>query len=658
MYEDENSLITKLCQCMGNYSEKENKQVMECFAKNEIYSINNDILHICGQEWYSLKILEPDYNCPQIKEALEKLKITMRKCVQKSNIVIINDPRISLLLPLWKEVLEEFDSIVSYIWVYDNPLEISDVLRKRNGFSRKHSLLLWANYNLAIMKFLKGKNYLQISNRDIVEKFKSVEMLGRLFECDINNDLKCVIEYMIQCGRGTWKYSVQDVKNAGSRLFADIYIKLLENQDLMAEFADLEKRYIEEVSIAKASYIDYEAINNFNCLEKKEIIIYGAGNLGKETARMLSQLKIHNYDFCDKDIHKHGTTYMDGSIFSMEAIEARENLCVIIAVEKEDAKREIEETVSCISGVEFLSFFAVKMLWRSLIDKREILVKMDSFSSWHRELFNRICIIRNACKCSILVYQCGKVGSVTLSAGLQKAGIENAHVHDFFFKTDRVGELVIGDEGGKDFVKKFNTLHFQNLEYIECIKEEMKGKKIITLVRDPIAVDLSLVFQWMGRGILDKYFAKQIKEGKTFLEIVLELMLKNQDRVFNWFNQELKVLSGIDVFAYPFDKEKGYALISENDIDVLVLKTEKLSQMTEIIRKFTGNHKVELVNKNVGENKGYMHMYKEVKKRLDLPEKYVEHYYKNNPYMDHFYSEEEKKAFLMKWAENVTIDFT
>ena len=113
------------------------------------------------------------------------------------------------------------------------------------------------------------------------------------------------------------------------------------------------------------------------------------------------------------------------------------------------------------------------------------------------------------------MYQNGKVGSSTVTKSLQKAGIENAHVHRFFFKKDIVGELLLGKEQ-RDFICTSNFLSFQFPEYIRSVKVEMKGKKIITMVREPIAVDLSTVFQWIGEGTTSRRFAKQIQQGMTF----------------------------------------------------------------------------------------------------------------------------------------------
>ncbi len=58
------------------------------------------------------------------------------------------------------------------------------------------------------------------------------------------------------------------------------------------------------VSTRKCEYIDYEVLEDIKCLEKENVIIYGAGNYGRQAAEMLEQLGFLKYNFCDKDIYK------------------------------------------------------------------------------------------------------------------------------------------------------------------------------------------------------------------------------------------------------------------------------------------------------------------------------------------------------------------
>ena len=110
---------------------------------------------------------------------------------------------------------------------------------------------------------------------------------------------------------------------------------------------------------------------------------------------------------------------------------------------------------------------------------------------------------------------------------------------------------------------------------------------------------------------------------------------------------------GIDVFEYPFDKEKGYSIIKKDNIEVLLMKLEKLNGLEQIIGRFAGAPHFKLINANIGEKKQYAYLYKDVKDTMKIPREVFDFYYKGNPRMDHFYSEEEKAAFLKKWEKNI-----
>lgn len=664
MHRSGTSMMAQLCQCMGAYLGEENELIAAAtdnpdgyFENIEISSIDNKLLQLSSREWYSLEPLKLDSSSLQIKELTERLKVCIQKLFEKSDTIAIKDPRISILLPLWEKILKELAVEIDYIWMFRNPLEVAASLRKRNGYTRKHSLLLWVYYNLNIAKFLEGKGYLAINYRDVLETSQVFEKLERLFNRELDDNLKWKMMHIVKRGYCHSNYTFRDIQNTQNELLLEIYNALLCNHDLtMNRLAEWEKQYKDEIIEVADKYIDFSVLEDIKSLEEKQIIIYGAGKCGRQSAEILQHLGFHKFDFCDKDANKHGMNLMGGEVLPITEIEERENLLVIIAVEDKDLKKEIEQTLLYIKGVRFLSLFVLKMAFKCFTnDYSTMESKARVFSQWYEELKTRGGCIKNACKYPILVYQNGKVGSATISKSLWNVGIENAHIHRFFFKNDIVGELILGDDQSR-FMKNSNVFSLRSAEYVKAIKNEMKGKKIITMVRDPIAVDLATVFQWLGTGILDRYCAEQLKGGKDFLLIISELMAKIQNRLFRWFEEELKELCGIDVFEYAFDREKGYTIISKDTEEILLLKTEKLPFLTETIRNFVCNQELEILSENKGNDKEYAHIYRKAKEKLELPMEYVEYYYKDNPFMNHFYTKKEQKSFMRKWTKNVRED--
>ena len=63
---------------------------------------------------------------------------------------------------------------------------------------------------------------------------------------------------------------------------------------------------------------------------------------------------------------------------------------------------------------------------------------------------------------------------------------------------------------------------------------------------------------------------------KRFLET--EKKTGNCGAVFEWFNVELKEPLGLDIYQYEFDKMRGYQIIEKDNIELLLIKLEKLDE--------------------------------------------------------------------------------
>lgn len=62
---------------------------------------------------------------------------------------LMKDPRVSVLGPLWRTVLDELELAARAVIPVRHPLEVAGSLSKRNGFPVEKSLLIWVAYMLA-----------------------------------------------------------------------------------------------------------------------------------------------------------------------------------------------------------------------------------------------------------------------------------------------------------------------------------------------------------------------------------------------------------------------------------------------------------------------------------------------------------------------------
>lgn len=259
------------------------------------------------------------------------------------------------------------------------------------------------------------------------------------------------------------------------------------------------------------------------------------------------------------------------------------------------------------------------------------------------------------CENDILVYQPGKVGSSSVCNSLASICINVTHVHMLtdYFIYDLIPELA-----WKPDATELGIIR-ESSRYCSDKIRKAGHLKIITLVREPLSRDYSLFLYHMSELVKNGY----LSPDDSLLEACVEGIKKRATQngkckygyQFEWFNKELKEVFGVDVYNHPFDRKKGYSIIKQDDIEVLVVKLEKLNDLEQVIGEFVNAPNFKLINTNEASKKEYKDLYKSIRESIKIPREIVSLYYNGNRFMDHFYSEEEKNSFLKKWENNIAL---
>ena len=174
--------------------------------------------------------------------------------------------------------------------------------------------------------------------------------------------------------------------------------------------------------------------------------------------------------------------------------------------------------------------------------------------------------------------------------------------------------------------------------------------RIVTLVRDPIARAVSGSYQTAWRHDTDTADAESMRDS-----ITRKLSKTNAlSYCYNWFDEEVKAVFGIDVMAAPFDPEVGHQQLSGPRADLLLLKLEKLDRLWPVIGAFVGRD-LAAVHSNVRSRAQDGESYRQVQSRIALPDARLRALY-DHPWMHHFYSPQEIDAFVAKWSGRATAD--
>jgi len=118
----------------------------------DIYELNNEMLSVLNIDWHCLTQIE---NC-DVKTLREKgyfLRAVELLCQKAGDASIFGfkDPRVTKLLPFWKEVFSQIQLDVSYVLAMRNPMNVAESLLKRDGFDMEKSYLLWLGHILSIL---------------------------------------------------------------------------------------------------------------------------------------------------------------------------------------------------------------------------------------------------------------------------------------------------------------------------------------------------------------------------------------------------------------------------------------------------------------------------------------------------------------------------
>ncbi len=418
--------------------------------------------------------------------------------------------------------------------------------------------------------------------------------------------------------------------------------------------------------------VDYIGnLENIDKLYGAKIVLYGAGCQGEIMFNLLTMANMRVEFFCDGNRRKHGASVNGAVIISpseLKQLDSEEDVAIVIAVENPSYVHEIAETIERLG-------LRTKIVYTPMGIKAALTLnlnhpKMDDrfrilFSA--QERLRRIKIESSYLAYSriqryfvdppaLLVYSPLKNGTSSVHQSITRLGYECQHIH--FFRNPEHEMRNCPPDDKAYFERSYSD------EFLACAKK--RRTKVITLVRDPLARILSGIFQTLDDAGFDSFLAADVKLMDAFDRWIKErIAIINSApkdpfgnlyhyfmELFLWFDEELKSVFGIDVFAHPFDRERGYTLIRQGNIEVLVMKLEKLGALESVIGEFVGAPDFKLININEADRKMYKYIYRQVREKIKIPRELASYYF-DNPRMDHFYTEEEKTAFLEKWERNM-----
>jgi hypothetical protein len=222
----------------------------------------------------------------------------------------------------------------------------------------------------------------------------------------------------------------------------------------------------------------------------------------------------------------------------------------------------------------------------------------------------------------IINYQMGKVGSSTVQASLVALGLDQPVYHVHFLNPVRVRQIE------QQRRKYFRTERYGRLRrswLYEFLYEQIQRKdrrwKLVTLVREPIARNISTFFE--NLEVTEKADATAYAVKSAYYGFDIEVALERPDPLIELFFERLVHERPLRYF---------------ND-----------EIRTVFFKEFLGIDGFSLVPANVAIGKVYAPLYRTFKSSIRLPKDYIDRMY-DSKYTRQFYSDEEIQRFRRRWA--------
>jgi len=179
--------------------------------------------------------------------------------------------------------------------------------------------------------------------------------------------------------------------------------------------------------------------------------------------------------------------------------------------------------------------------------------------------------------------------------------------------------------------------------------------QVISLVRDPIARNVSAFFAPSVNPLTGQLHAYAGYDPRLLHEFLEVFPKKEHDRPLIWFDEIFKPAAGIDVYATPFPKQKGYKIYEGERYRALVIRTEDLGKkLAKALVEFLGlpdDVMIPVEHKARGQEEvpSIARLYTDFLEKVAMPDWYIERMY-GSKYAKHFYSKAALERFTKRWA--------
>ena len=172
MHRSGTSAVARILNLMGAYyggeqagTGRSDQNIKGFWERRDVRDLNDDMLFGAGCDWDCVAKLDVDALSAEARSRYVDAAADIVLNMDAHRPWFIKEPRLCLLFPIWRQVLEK----PFCIHVLRNPLEVAHSLRTRNGIPIWTGLALWETYNLHALNASAGLPCVFVNYEDLMK---------------------------------------------------------------------------------------------------------------------------------------------------------------------------------------------------------------------------------------------------------------------------------------------------------------------------------------------------------------------------------------------------------------------------------------------------------------------------------------------------------
>lgn len=243
----------------------------------------------------------------------------------------------------------------------------------------------------------------------------------------------------------------------------------------------------------------------------------------------------------------------------------------------------------------------------------------------------------------VLIFSMGKVGTTSLESAVAGSGRRVLKAHALSrdgIRKRLANERALGLSQRPRFLWRTQVIR-------QDIRWRRRGRwQIVAGVRDPVARAMSAYFYRLSVIGAPVDPAADLADHYPGVEQVLDEIVFNED----WFADELRAVTGLDVYAEPFDAATGFQIYSNTRFRAVVFRQEDLSSCgSTALSALLGEQVIAIAEQNTGDAGSHAALYDRFRREFAFDPDVLSRVY-NRRICAHFYSPAERAQLLEAWC--------